>query len=565
MTIEESASPRNFARAVSAFALSTSLACGDDVAGEGETAGSTSSATTTTTGNATDPSTGATTANSATSQSATSESADSTTTDSETSDSETSDSTSSGSTSGRGSSGAGSDSSGSESGGDETGGAVEGPCPFPAIEIAGTPETDALADAPARCGAPEYSWLGTNQLGTVGALGLEEEINVDIITLLLLTEGVLLTDPPDHDVALQQFSYMTQDRGELVEATALVAFPTDLPDDAPPNDVILWLHGTTGLTDGCGATETQEYQAAASLFAGYGYTVVMPDYIGLGFLGTETDDPHPYLVGEATAIASLDAVRAAARLDPADRGDTCMTTRFAVFGGSQGGHAALWVDRIAPYYARELEMVGVVATVPPAALLRQTEFVFSNFVSGTGNLTAAMVAMSSWYGAEDQLGSLFVDPWPAQLPPLLVSGCDIDPDGLPTDLPGLLQPDIIAAAGAGTLGDVDPWGCFARENDIGATSVPRLDTYPDSYGVLFVTAEDDSLVNTGIERIGYDELCDGEMPLAYLECEGANHQQASFFALPEALEFIEDRFDGAPFASVCPATAPQGCEGESPF
>lgn len=534
-----------------AVALSTSLACGDDGTPASDGGGSTSSANASTTssdsiettadsGTADSPTADSTTADSATSDSATDSATDSTT-----------DSTTSGSTTD-------SDGSGSTTG-------VEGACPFPAVQIAGTPPTDALANAPARCGAPAYAWTDNNELGTVGTLGYAEDVPVELISLLLLTEGVILGSTPDHDVAVQQFSYTTQDRGQLVDATALVAFPTDLPDDAPPNEVILLLHGTTGLTDGCGATEDDGYKALAGIFAGFGYTVVVPDYIGLGFLGTQTDDPHPYLVGEATAIASLDAVRAAARLDPADRGDTCMSERFAVYGASQGGHAALWVDRLAPYYAPELDMVGVVATVPPAALLRQAEYVFSNFVSGTGNLTAAMVAMSAWYGAEDQLGSLFVDPWPAQLPGLLVSGCDIDPDGLPTDLPGLLEPEIIAAAEAGSLGDVDPWGCMVRENDIGGTSVPRLDTYPDSYGVLFVTGEDDTLVNTAIERTGYDELCAGQMPLQYLECAGANHQEASFFALPESLDFIEDRFDGDNFQTTCPAGPAVMCEGESPF
>ena len=44
--------------------------------------------------------------------------------------------------------------------------------------------------------------------------------------------------------------------------------------------------------------------------AARGYVVVAPDSIGLRAFGGTTGSP-PYLVGQPTAIASLDAVRAA--------------------------------------------------------------------------------------------------------------------------------------------------------------------------------------------------------------------------------------------------------------
>ena len=47
-----------------------------------------------------------------------------------------------------------------------------------------------------------------------------------------------------------------------------------------------------------------------------GWALVATDYIGLG-----TKGPHPYLIGVDSAHASLDAVRAARALEPADLGD----------------------------------------------------------------------------------------------------------------------------------------------------------------------------------------------------------------------------------------------------
>lgn len=47
--------------------------------------------------------------------------------------------------------------------------------------------------------------------------------------------------------------------------------------------------------------------------ASSGYVVVAPNYISLRAFGDPTGFLHPYLVGQPTAIASLDAVRAAAK------------------------------------------------------------------------------------------------------------------------------------------------------------------------------------------------------------------------------------------------------------
>ena len=62
-----------------------------------------------------------------------------------------------------------------------------------------------------------------------------------------------------------------------------------------------------------------------------GYVVAATDYPGLG-----TPEVHPYLVGTSEARAVLDSVRAARAIPEAAAG-----ARFAVWGRSQGGQAAL--------------------------------------------------------------------------------------------------------------------------------------------------------------------------------------------------------------------------------
>jgi acetyl esterase/lipase len=89
-----------------------------------------------------------------------------------------------------------------------------------------------------------------------------------------------------------------------------------------------------------------------------GYVVVATDYPGLGTPGI-----HPYLIGISEARAVLDSVRAARNLP-----HTGASNRFAVWGHSQGGHAALYTGELAASYAPELRLVGVAAAAPATYL-----------------------------------------------------------------------------------------------------------------------------------------------------------------------------------------------------
>src|SRR4029450_3380385 len=90
-----------------------------------------------------------------------------------------------------------------------------------------------------------------------------------------------------------------------------------------------------------------------------GYIVVATDYPGLG-----TDGIHPYLIGESEARSVLDSVRPARELP-----NTGASNRFAVWGHSQGGHAALYTGEVAARYAPELKLVGVAAAAPATYLV----------------------------------------------------------------------------------------------------------------------------------------------------------------------------------------------------
>ncbi|HMR47699.1 MAG TPA: lipase family protein [Arachnia sp.] len=152
----------------------------------------------------------------------------------------------------------------------------------------------------------------------------------------------------------------TRGDGSPAVASGLVVVPKAGDGDWP---VIAWHHGTTGFGQQCAPSLLDEPFASGALFTlpeiiDQGWALVAPDYIGLGAAG-----PHPYLIGEDSAHASLDAAGAAQQLAPAR-----ISADTVLWGHSQGGGAALWSGALAADYAPGLEIHGVAALAPAANL-----------------------------------------------------------------------------------------------------------------------------------------------------------------------------------------------------
>ncbi|MBI5497241.1 MAG: hypothetical protein HY904_19665 [Deltaproteobacteria bacterium] len=438
------------------------------------------------------------------------------------------------------------------------------PPPFPPPRVGGSPETDALADAPARCGQLAHSWLRSAELGTVVARGEVVHHTADFLEGMILAAGVDPPRTPIYDAKVATVTYRTQDRGVLMDATGLLAWPYGLERGRRP-DILLLLHGTQGFTDGCSLDQNADTKALAGYFASLGYAVMAPDYLGLKANPPPTGFPHPYLVGQATAIASLDMVRVAAHMGGPEYDDVLPLPRVVLLGGSQGGHAGLWVDRLAPYYAPELELLGGAVTVPPADLVGEVERALREVVDATGNTMAVLGTASSWYGLQSRLGEVFRTPYDVDVPAALVASCDPG-DAIPAGagLTTVFQPLLLDAATAGTVAQVEPWGCLFRENGLTTTSVVRRNPAAASYGLLFIFGEADSLVHTPIERVAYTALCQAGVPAQYLECAGASHTRATLWALPEIADFLDARVAGQALVPACAVSAPVHCQGTPP-
>jgi len=126
--------------------------------------------------------------------------------------------------------------------------------------------------------------------------------------------------------------------------------------------VVAWAHGTCGMCPSCSPSRQPDPFQKMTWLEGMianGWVVTASDYTGLGTPGVP-----PYLVGKGEAYDVLNSVRAAIRLP-----GTGASTRFATWGSSQGGHAALWAAQLASSYAPELQLVGAAAAAPAGELV----------------------------------------------------------------------------------------------------------------------------------------------------------------------------------------------------
>src|ERR1700728_4564893 len=148
--------------------------------------------------------------------------------------------------------------------------------------------------------------------------------------------------------------------GERIAVSGVIVVPPG-PAPAAGRRIVAWAHPTTGVVPHCApslAIFVFQQMAGLRELIEQGAVVAATDYPGLGTAG-----PHPYLVGDSEARAVIDSVRAARSLPGVEN-----STRYAVWGHSQGGQAALFTGMIAKSYAPELQLVGVAAAAQATGL-----------------------------------------------------------------------------------------------------------------------------------------------------------------------------------------------------
>ena len=420
------------------------------------------------------------------------------------------------------------------------------------------------------CGMKPYEWLSPDQVGHPVLWEEQYLYNLppEMVQAIVAEAGYEISIPLTYTARVFLMRYVTQDRGVLREATAMVGFP-DLKDDLPPKPqafpTALFLHGTAGFTDKCAPSLDLEGAAAAVIPAAAGFIAVAPDYLGLCAFGEPCDDQfHPYLIGEPTAIASLDAVRAAYELleilGVSEQVES--DGRVVSWGASQGGHAALFVQRYAPYYAPEFDIPCVISAVPPANLMAQAEHALTSLGSAAGMGLGYLVASYLWYQPDAPISSILNADGPEDYSDYTVQTflktCSSGAlyKGA-SDMSQVFTAKFLEAIAQGGMGELDPWGCFAKENSLPTTSVP-LDSDAE---VFFILGEEDKIVASEVERQTFETLCGQGYKMEFMECAGKGHTDAALYSFSLQLDWALNCLDGEgiPPEDLCALKDPGEC------
>ncbi len=308
--------------------------------------------------------------------------------------------------------------------------------------------------------------------------------------------------------------------GEPIAVSAVVVVPGGSPA-VEGREIVAWAHPTTGVARKCAPSLLLD--AVMPTITGltdmvkHGYVVVATDYPGLG-----TDGEHPYLVGLSEGRAVLDSVRAARALTHAGN-------RFAVWGHSQGGHAALWTGELARTYAPELDLVGIAAAAPASELAQ----LFDDDLTTTAGQVLTALSLWSWSRVYDTSLSSVVQARAikpvGEIGGQCVSGF--------TDL--LVDASAYGQIAAGFLkGDptrIAPWSGYLERSTPG----DHAGKWPP---VFIAQGSDDRIVDPPVTTDFAIKLCNQGIDVRYFSVPGATHDVIAKVSAASAVAWIADRF-----------------------
>jgi len=329
-----------------------------------------------------------------------------------------------------------------------------------------------------------------------------------------------------------RISYWTTDQdGRPGQVTGMIVAPREATPPAP-RKVIAWAHGTSGVAEKCALSTHADFFTATPGLADMirrGYTVVAPDYPGLG-----SAMPHPYLLGGETARSVLDAVRAARGIPGAASGAT-----FAVWGESQGGHAALWTASEARSYAPELALIATAAAAPPTDLAANLR------LGSDANVKAMLSAftLQSWSRRFGYSLTPTVNRANAGVVKRLAQNNCIELGKNPRLGTILGVVSVRNALKGKDIGGIAPWSGVVRANSV----VPRRVPGP----LLIAQSVDDPVVAPAVTRTFARQWCRTGRALRYVSLPGADHGHSARDSAAVTLDWIDARFAGAPPPSDC--------------
>ena len=302
------------------------------------------------------------------------------------------------------------------------------------------------------------------------------------------------------------------------------------PPPAGGRPVVAWAHPTVGMGSSCAPSRSGDPSGTVSGLSDFlrsGWVVAATDYAGLGTPGVTQ-----YLIGAAEAHDVLNSVRAARQIPQAAAGTT-----MAVWGHSQGGHAALWTadDR---RYAPELHVIAAAAAAPAAEL---PVLISHQWNTIYGSLIGAEVLVS------------YPSSYPGLLAAQVSARSTADITGLATACVQRAAIDIVVASafGGSSLLDKDPLRIPAWARAISANTPP-----PPDIPTMIVQGLADPIVLPGSTATYLEQACATGAPMAGAFIGGLGHIGAGKAAAPLVSTWLQQRFSGQPAQSTCHTMLP---------
>ncbi len=379
-----------------------------------------------------------------------------------------------------------------------------------------------------------------------------------LIVTVTLTRGTAVTDvfyadprhmpdEPGQLIAAEPFTrgvpegargwrilYSTSDLGgEIIAASALVVEP----DDDRLHAVISWAHGTTGYAQPCAPSLLPEPFKSGGMYAlrhvvAQGWALVQTDYPGLG-----TETSQPYLVGQASAYAVLDATRAARQIDEAN-----LSRGTVLWGHSQGGHATLWASQLAASYAPDLRVLGAAAVSPAGDLPGMVR----SMESMTGGAVLSSYVMAAYQAAyPDVRAQDYLRPGTEFTMREYANRC--------LSSPGSVVSVLTVAARAA---DPDVFATDPRSGALGSRLRENVPTPARDIPLLMVTGLSDPLIEPRVQADYATFVCSRGVPVDYRTLKRQDHVSMLYGNarfVPELVAWTNERFNYRDWSPTCNA------------
>jgi acetyl esterase/lipase len=322
----------------------------------------------------------------------------------------------------------------------------------------------------------------------------------------------------------------TKPDGTPIAVSGIVIVPAGKPP-AGGWPIVAWAHPTTGVVSHCApslALFVFQQMAGSRRLLENGYAIAATDYPGLG-----TPGPHPYLVGDSEARAVIDSVRVARSFPGLEN-----SSRYAVWGHSQGGQAALFAGMIAKAYAPELQLVGVAAAAPATDLAALMTADLDT--AGGRNLTA--MTIWSWAKVFGAPMRNVVESAAMPVVDALVNQCIEGAFDL------YIREKISAPLAqiflsVKNLATIEPWKSLLAQNTAG--------DLPSDIPVFLSQGSSDGLVLPGVTQAYKQRLCKAGSTVKMLVMPGVNHGFIGYDSANEAADWMAERFKGGAPPSDC--------------